>query len=81
MTVAAPSLLQPIPLTSRLRLCHAPEMRLLPPLGRQGGGGGGVISLRKISEGENFATLANPTAYTASRTHCTAQAPTFRQLP
>ena len=40
----------------------------------------GITSPWKIiSEGENFATLANPKAHTASRTHCTAKAPRFRR--
>ena len=43
------------------------------------GGGGGDNFAGKISEGENYATLANPKAYTASRTRCTAKAPRFRQ--
>ena len=48
-----------------------------------GGVGGmsscGIISPRKTAEGEIFATLANPKAYTASRTHCIAKAPRFRR--
>ena len=42
--------------------------------------GGGMImrgffSLGNNSEGEKFATLANPKAHTLSRTHCPANAP------
>ena len=46
--------------------------------------GGGVISCwdyfaGKILEGDILANLANAKAYNASRTHCTAKAPRFRQ--
>ena len=35
------------------------------------------IALGKFSDGGNFAPLANPKPYTASRTHCTAKTPRF----
>ena len=38
----------------------------------------GIISPGTISEGGNFTTFANPKAYTASHTHCTAKSPRFR---
>ena len=48
--------------------------------GRDGGSfRAGFISRGKTSEGENFAPFAKPKAPTASRTHCTAKAPGFRQ--
>ena len=37
--------------------------------------GGGISSCGDYFGGENFATLANPKAHTASRTHCTAKGP------
>ena len=39
----------------------------------------GRISLGRISEGDNSATVAHPKAPTASRTRCTAKAPGCRQ--
>ena len=38
----------------------------------------GIVSLGKFSEGEICATIGNPKADTASRTHCTAKALRFR---
>ena len=45
------------------------------------GGGDNFVrgSARNTSEGKKFATPANPKAYTASHTPCTAKAPRFRK--
>jgi hypothetical protein len=59
-------------------LCFHGKGALVPLLNQYSGGGGGgfraaIISPGKVSVGKIFATLANPKACTASRTHCTAK--------
>ena len=68
-------------LANRFKLQYfASSFRTVATMACGGYGGGGFVRglfRRENSGGGNFATLANPNAQTASRTHCTANASRF----